>query len=282
MLVSFVLSVYLYVNSFLNEKQKILCSQGQPGQILDFFMGRELNPRLGETFDLKFFFELRPGLIGWCLIDLAMLAKQRRSLGYVTNSLLLVTAFQLCYVADSLIAEESVLTTMDITKEGFGFMLAFGDLVWVPFVYSLQARYLVDHPKNLSLPFCFFIVVVNIIGFYIFRCSNSQKNLFRKEPSHPSVRHLKYLKTSRGTNLLIDGWWGNARHINYFGDLLIGLTWCLPCGFDHAVPYFYILYFALLLLHRERRDDAKCLEKYKDDWIKYRTLVKYRIVPFIY
>lgn len=35
---------------------------------------------------------------------------------------------------------------MDITTEGFGFMLAFGDLTWVPFTYSLQARYLVDHP----------------------------------------------------------------------------------------------------------------------------------------
>lgn len=28
---------------------------------------------------------------------------------------------------------------MDITTDGFGFMLAFGDLSWVPFTYSLQA-----------------------------------------------------------------------------------------------------------------------------------------------
>lgn len=35
--------------------------------IYDFFIGRELNPRIG-TFDLKYFCELRPGLIGWvCL-----------------------------------------------------------------------------------------------------------------------------------------------------------------------------------------------------------------------
>ena len=39
---------------------------------------------------------------------------------------------------------------MDITTDGFGFMLAFGDLVWVPFTYTLQARYLVDHPVELS------------------------------------------------------------------------------------------------------------------------------------
>lgn len=38
---------------------------------------------------------------------------------------------------------------MDIIEEGFGFMLAFGDISWVPVLYSLQARYLVDNPNKL-------------------------------------------------------------------------------------------------------------------------------------
>ncbi len=87
-----------------------------------------------------------PGLIGWVVIDLAMAYKQHEIHGYVTTSMLLVCAFHLLYVADALYFEKCVLTTMDITTEGFGFMLAFGDLTWVPFTYSLQARYLVDHP----------------------------------------------------------------------------------------------------------------------------------------
>lgn len=41
----------------------------------DFFIGRELNPRIG-SFDLKEFCELYPGLIGWLVIDLGMLQKQ--------------------------------------------------------------------------------------------------------------------------------------------------------------------------------------------------------------
>ena len=43
--------------------------------LYDFFIGRELNPRLG-SFDLKEFCELYPGLIGWLVIDLAMACKQ--------------------------------------------------------------------------------------------------------------------------------------------------------------------------------------------------------------
>ena len=39
--------------------------------------------------------------------------------------------------------------TMDITTEGFGFMLAMGDLGWVPFTYSLQALYLVEHDPGM-------------------------------------------------------------------------------------------------------------------------------------
>lgn len=36
-----------------------------PGNVIyDFFMGHQLNPRWGK-FDFKFFFEVRPGLIGW-------------------------------------------------------------------------------------------------------------------------------------------------------------------------------------------------------------------------
>lgn len=39
-------------------------------------------------------------------------------------------------------------------------MLAFGDLVWVPFVYSLQAFYLVGHPNEVSWPVASLIIAL--------------------------------------------------------------------------------------------------------------------------
>lgn len=39
---------------------------------------------------------------------------------------------------------------MDIIDEGFGFMLAFGDISWVPIMYSMQAHYLVDNPVMIT------------------------------------------------------------------------------------------------------------------------------------
>lgn len=76
-----------------------------------------------------------------------MAHKQWAASGSVSPALCLVCAFQALYVLDALWFEPAILTTMDITTDGFGFMLAFGDLAWVPFTYSLQARMLVDHPQ---------------------------------------------------------------------------------------------------------------------------------------
>lgn len=50
---------------------------------------------------------------------------------------------------------------MDITHDGFGFMLAFGDLAWVPFTYSLQAQFLLYHPQPLGLPMASVICLIN-------------------------------------------------------------------------------------------------------------------------
>jgi Delta14-sterol reductase len=58
-------------------------------------------------------------------------------------------------------------------------MLAVGDLLWVPFVYSLQARYLAFQPKHLGYGWCAMILAVNFLGYYIFRTSNNEKNEFR-------------------------------------------------------------------------------------------------------
>ena len=95
------------------------------------------------------------------------------------------------------------------------------------------------------------------------------------------MSHLQFMQTKRGTKLLTSGWWGLARKINYTGDWIMGLSWCLLCGFESIVPYFYAIYFAILLVHRSIRDDHMCKEKYGEDWEKYKDLVPYRFIPGI-
>ncbi|KAI7221535.1 Delta(14)-sterol [Hortaea werneckii] len=317
LIISFALATYVYVHSFEvkpgNKELRELAAGGHSGNMLyDWFIGRELNPRitiplLNTEVDIKAFMELRPGLLGWIILDLAFMAHQYKSYGYITDSILIVTVFQALYVMDALYNEPAILTTIDLTNDGFGLMLAFGDLVWVPFIYSLQARYLSVHPVILGPLYVTIVLGLQGLGYYIFRQSNSQKNAFRTNPNDPSVAHLKYIETASGSRLLTSGWWGTARHINYLGDWLMGWSYCLPtlaagykivpsvltpgtrlvttegmAGAAIPITYFYMLYFAILLIHREMRDEEKCSRKYGKDWERYCKIVRWRIIPGIY
>ncbi|KAL9714289.1 erg24, C-14 sterol reductase [Leucoagaricus gongylophorus] len=173
-------AVYCYASSF--RSGALLALGGNSGNLIyDFFIGRELNPSIG-SFDIKSFNELRPGLILWVLINISMACEQAVRRGgflQVTDSMWLVLCFQFLYVADGLYNEPALFTTMDITTDGFGFMLAIGDLAWVPFTYSLQARYLAFHPVELGPMGTAAIIGVNLLGYWIFRTANNEKNEFR-------------------------------------------------------------------------------------------------------
>uniref|UniRef100_A0AAY4B1Z7 Delta(14)-sterol reductase LBR n=1 Tax=Denticeps clupeoides TaxID=299321 RepID=A0AAY4B1Z7_9TELE len=282
-LLSALLSVWLYVRARALPGED-LAPSGNSGFLLhDFFMGRELNPRVG-AFDVKFFCEMRPGLIGWLVINFSMLLAEMKvqKLDSPSPAMLLVNIFQFLWVADGLWHEEKILTTMDIVHDGFGFMLAFGDLVWVPFTFSCQAYYLVSHPNDLSVFWMVAIISVKAVGYYVFRKANSEKNNFRRNPADPALSYLKTIPTATGKSLIVSGLWGVVRHPNYLGDLLMGVAWSLPCGFNHVLPYFYLIYLLLLLIHRDARDNHQCRKKYGSAWDEYCRVVPYRIFPKVY
>ena len=60
----------------------------------DYMMGIEFNPRIGKWFDFKLFFNGRPGIVAWTLINLSYAAKQQELYGQVTNSMILVNVLQ--------------------------------------------------------------------------------------------------------------------------------------------------------------------------------------------
>lgn len=285
-LFSFLLANLVYIASFIplirqngkGTRERILAAGGNSGNIVyDWFIGRELNPRLGPL-DIKMFCELRPGMLLWFLINLSCLHHSYMQTGKIVDSLLLVNILQGFYIFDGVLNEEGVLTMMDITTDGFGFMLAFGDLSLVPFTYSLQARYLSVSPIELGHFNSGLIVTVMLIGYWIFHSANKQKSDFRQ--GH--LPQLKSIQTDRGTKLLCDSWWAMSQHINYFGDWLISLSWCLSTGFQTPLTYYYSLYFATLLLHRQVRDESKCRTKYGNSWEKYEQEVPYKIIPYVY
>lgn len=95
-LIAFALANFVYVKSFTvkpgNKDLRELAAGGHSGNIIyDWFIGRELNPRVTlpffGTIDIKSFMELRPGIIGWTMINFAFAAKQFRTYGYISDSM---------------------------------------------------------------------------------------------------------------------------------------------------------------------------------------------------
>lgn len=277
---SFVIAVFVYIRSFIMPEGTILALGGNSGNpIFDWFIGRELNPRIGD-FDIKLFCEMRPGLLLWIVINLSMMHHQWLKFGYVSDSMILVNIFQNWYVIEGTFYEQGLIGMMDVITDGFGFMLSMGDLALVPFTHTMQARYLADFPVNLGLWKVLAVLTVYFIGMAIFRLSNNQKNAFKQ--GDPNVSHLQYITTPTGSKLITSGWWGTARHINYFGDWIVSWAYSLPCGFSTPIPYYFVLWFGTLLIHREGRDEAKCAKKYGETWKEYKRLVPYKIIPGVY
>lgn len=72
------------------------------GNVLyDFFVGRELNPRI-RSFDFKIFIEVHFGLIAWAWLNATLVLKAYQETGNFPPALLLVTGCQLIYIADAL------------------------------------------------------------------------------------------------------------------------------------------------------------------------------------
>lgn len=76
--------------------------------------------------------------------------------------------------------------------------------------------------------------------------------------------------------ILIDGY---ARKIHYTADMFFALSWALITGFNSPLPWFYPIFFAVMISHRAYRDIKKCEAKYGEAWQEYKRQVPYLFIP---
>jgi protein-S-isoprenylcysteine O-methyltransferase Ste14 len=60
------------------------------------------------------------------------------------------------------------------------------------------------------------------------------------------------------------------------------LSWSMLTGGSSLLPYFQPAYFAILLIHRQLRDEHQMKIKYGEDWKRYCEHVPYRLIPYVY
>jgi len=126
-IISYFISLLLFIKGSETRRLK------QINPIIAFFYGTDINLTICGI-DLKFFFELRAGLIGWACLNLCFFLKTmeldtyRRAPAFVAIQQIL-QAFQLIW------HEEVRLRNDNITRETIGFIRVFGSLCWFPFLW---------------------------------------------------------------------------------------------------------------------------------------------------
>lgn len=247
------------------------------GPLARLWYGVELDPML-FGINLKVF-AYQPSLIGLGVLNAAFAWAQIEQLGTITPQMLAYQCFWWAYLFTHYWMEDNVLSMWDVIAEKFGFMLLWGDLVLVPFFYSMIGWWVLANPEPMALPAVLAIAVLHVVGLVIFRDSNGQKNRFKKD--RQAIIWGKPAQTLGG-RLLISGWWGIGRKINYTGEIMVYTSFALTTGFGSIFPYVLPLWLCFLLSHRAWRDEQRCQAKYGELWAEYSKIAKFKMIPFLY
>ncbi|KAH8669138.1 c-24(28) sterol reductase [Xylariales sp. PMI_506] len=286
----FINSTLVYVSAMLRGRTHRL--SGYP--IYDFFMGAELNPRIG-ILDLKMFYEVR---IPWFIlffISCAVATRQYEDYGYVSGEAMFLILAHFLYANACAKAEQLIITSWDMYFEKLGFMLTFWNMAGVPFSYCHCALYLASHDpaeyhwNNYALGA---FTIVYLFVYWVWDTSNGQKNGFRQMergqlierktfPQLPwrVIKNPRAIDTDTGDRILVDGWFGLARKPHYPCDAFFAMSWGLITGFQSPFPWFYPVFFTIMIIHRTKRDIEKCRNKYGKAWEQYEKEVPYLFIP---
>ena len=174
----------------------------------------------------------------------------------------------------------------------FGYYIFWGVSVWIPAFYTLTGLWLVRHPIELSGPVFMGTLALGLLSIYINYEADAQRHLVRQANGKCLVWNKKpntilaTYKTADGvlhqSILLTSGWWGVSRHFHYVPELLLTLSWSVPAEDQSLIPYLYIIYLTVLLVHRSGRDEIRCREKYGVFWDEYCRRVPFKIIPGVY
>jgi protein-S-isoprenylcysteine O-methyltransferase Ste14 len=190
------------------------------------------------------------------------------------------------FVVEYIFFEEPHVYTYDIFRERLGFKLVWGCTAFYPFFYALPAAFLSTRDDAVPPATAAACAAVYFAGWVLTRGANMQK-FACKTGGAPLLCGLVPSRTLPGSRgrLLVSGFWGVARHVNYLGEIVqaAALAALAALGSGSAVPVLYPLYYVALFIPRQADDDEVIRAKYGDKVFKaYVAAVPYRIVPWVF
>jgi delta14-sterol reductase len=260
------------------------------------------HPSAGKSFLAEFWFgrtkdsQLKDGLIdakmwlyliGAVMLQLNVLSFAVHHIKNVENinyGFLLACAMLTWFCFEYLTFEKIHLWTYDFIAERVGFKLGFGCLAFYPYFYSV-ALWFTAHLPNPGYPVWLTVVfgLLFLSGWVLTRGANMQKYIFKISPERKFLWIKPEVISDGRYSLLVNGFWGASRHINYLGEIIQAIAIALAAGYPGIwMVWLYPAYYIALMTTRQLDDNKICKAKYGELWDQYTKKVKYRIIPFIY
>jgi len=281
---SFAQSLLTYSLSFLASEEK-LTSKGSTGNIVsDIYHGRELNPTwTGCNLKLQTF---RFSMIGLAFLNVALVTQSlMENNGEINFAVIMTSSMQVMYAMDAMFNEEYYFNSVDYLNSGYGWSVISSYLTF-PFLPTLITRYILHLNPTVQTAPLVFTGLLNLLGYVIYRTSETERCELSRDPSNPALSHLQTLDGLQGRKLIVSGWWGLVRHPNYLGEIFIQWSWVLPAasavGLKFWTPYYLPLVTTLMLVLRCAQTNNRHKRKYGNAWETYSRKVQANIFPMIY
>ena len=256
--------------------------------LFKFYRGLKFHPTIFGV-DIKQWTNCRFGMIAWQLIILIFAFYMYHNAGF-NWAMFVSVLLQTIYIGKFFHWETGYFNTLDITLDRAGYYICWGCLVFVPAFYTLTTYFLANHPPNISPLLALFVLAMGMLFIYLNYEVDRQKEAFKADNDikiwgkKAEFLPVKYMKDGkeRDSKLLLGGFWGMSRHMNYVFEILLTLCWCIVGITMGVIPMLYFIFIVILLTHRIFRDEDKCKAKYGEYWNQYCEKVPYRLIPKIF
>lgn len=257
-----------------------------------YFYGVAFNPRVCGI-DLKMLlYALGAGGLLWQVLSAVALRQQLHGAETpLSTAMTLYVGMLAWFLGEYMCLEVVHLYTYDLFCEKLGFKLCWGCLTFYPFFYCIGVWPLVHAPPSADVgaPTATLIALLFAAGWVLTRGANLQKFVFKRRGGDGAAWLGLPMTTLPGTRLLVSGFWGLSRHVNYAGEITQAVALALPgtlvapTAYYACLPWLYPLYYIALFIPRQIDDDEQIRRKYGDATFRaYKARVPWRIVPGVW
>ena len=139
------------------------CGTSGKGILMDYYWGMELYPRFFNV-DVKKFVNDRFSMTYWMLSGVSFCFASKEKHGTWDYGQVFCALSQFLYLCKFFWWEMGYMRSIDIIADRAGFYETWGCLVYVPSLYTLHTRLMVNSPSNLSFTSAALIFTIGMLG----------------------------------------------------------------------------------------------------------------------